>query len=241
MLDPGEARWLREQALDARGVVRPPPHRHLAAVAAAARWSTTPRRGTPRCAGASAGARWARFGEKLRRRADLEHWAAFPPSFDALTDLIAEVGLGRATRRRRCACCRGTCTTRTSPSPTLAGRRRARRPGPPADLLARPQLHPARRSGSASASAGAGWAAGSAARFARHGRVPQPPVDWRTHGRALVRQPAHDADAARTFGPAAAGPGAGGRAGAGSDGWRTVWIRTGPVTTVPPLSSACEP
>src|SRR5690606_11064500 len=27
------------------------------------------------------GPRWARFGEKLRRAADLEHWSAFPESF----------------------------------------------------------------------------------------------------------------------------------------------------------------
>jgi len=40
------------------------------------------------------GARWARFGEDLRRRADLEHWAAFPESFDALAELIAEAGTG---------------------------------------------------------------------------------------------------------------------------------------------------
>lgn len=40
------------------------------------------------------GARWARFGEDLRRKADLEHWAAFPESFAALADLIAEVGSG---------------------------------------------------------------------------------------------------------------------------------------------------
>ncbi|MEV0218098.1 alkaline phosphatase D family protein [Streptomyces sp. NPDC050704] len=40
------------------------------------------------------GARWARFGEDLRRRADLEHWAAFPASFDALAELIAEAGSG---------------------------------------------------------------------------------------------------------------------------------------------------
>ncbi|MFF3753756.1 alkaline phosphatase D family protein [Streptomyces sp. NPDC002018] len=40
------------------------------------------------------GPRWARFGEKLRRAADLEHWAAFPDSFGALAALIAEAGSG---------------------------------------------------------------------------------------------------------------------------------------------------
>ena len=38
------------------------------------------------------GPRRARFGEWLRRAADLEHWAAFRESFDALADLIAAVG-----------------------------------------------------------------------------------------------------------------------------------------------------
>jgi phosphodiesterase/alkaline phosphatase D-like protein len=37
------------------------------------------------------GARVARFGEWLRRAADLEHWAAFRRSFDRLADMIAEV------------------------------------------------------------------------------------------------------------------------------------------------------
>ena len=46
------------------------------------------------CAGAR-GARWVRFGEKLRQRADLEHWAAFPGSFRALTELIERVGTGQ--------------------------------------------------------------------------------------------------------------------------------------------------
>ncbi|MFI0034471.1 alkaline phosphatase D family protein [Streptomyces mutabilis] len=45
------------------------------------------------CAG-ERGARWARLGERIRRGADLEHWAAFPSSFDALADLIAEAGTG---------------------------------------------------------------------------------------------------------------------------------------------------
>ncbi|MFJ9028667.1 alkaline phosphatase D family protein [Streptomyces sp. NPDC102274] len=40
------------------------------------------------------GPRWARFGERLRRAADLEHWAAFPDSFEELAALIAEAGSG---------------------------------------------------------------------------------------------------------------------------------------------------
>jgi hypothetical protein len=38
------------------------------------------------------GKRLARFGEWLRRAADLEHWAAFRASFDGLGDLITSVG-----------------------------------------------------------------------------------------------------------------------------------------------------
>ncbi|MGW0334827.1 alkaline phosphatase D family protein [Streptomyces sp. NPDC003011] len=93
MLDPGEARWLREQALEAPesydhlliGTSLPWLLPHLVHDAEA--WNATLCRGDK-------GARWARFGEKLRRGADLEHWAAFPSSFDALAELIAEVGTG---------------------------------------------------------------------------------------------------------------------------------------------------
>ncbi len=46
------------------------------------------------CAGAW-GARAARFGERVRQGADLEHWAAFDDSFRAMTGLLADVGAGR--------------------------------------------------------------------------------------------------------------------------------------------------
>jgi hypothetical protein len=45
------------------------------------------------CAG-SRGPLAARVGEKIRRAADLEHWAAFRRSFDRLSDLLARVGRG---------------------------------------------------------------------------------------------------------------------------------------------------
>ncbi|MGW3628711.1 alkaline phosphatase D family protein [Streptomyces sp. NPDC005122] len=93
MLDPGEARWLREQALDAPGsydhlligTSLPWLLPHLVHEAEA--WDAALCRG-------ERGTRWARFGEKLRRGADLEHWAAFPASFDALAGLLAEAGSG---------------------------------------------------------------------------------------------------------------------------------------------------
>ncbi|MER6631568.1 alkaline phosphatase D family protein [Streptomyces sp. NPDC000987] len=97
MLHPGEARWLREQVLDGRedgrdaydhlllGTSLPWLLPHLVHDAEA--WSSALCRG-------DRGARWARIGERLRQAADLEHWAAFPASFDALCGLIAETGSG---------------------------------------------------------------------------------------------------------------------------------------------------
>lgn len=93
ILDPGEARWLREQALDAPGSVDhlligtslpwllPPLVHH------AESWNAAMCRG-------ERGPRWSRFGERLRRLADLEHWSAFPSSFEELSRLIAQVGSG---------------------------------------------------------------------------------------------------------------------------------------------------
>ncbi|MFJ7049724.1 alkaline phosphatase D family protein [Streptomyces sp. NPDC101112] len=93
MLDPGEAAWLREQALDDPGscdhlligTSLPWLLPHL--VHGAEAWNAA------LCQGVR-GERWARFGEKVRRAADLEHWAAFPESFEALTALTAEAGSG---------------------------------------------------------------------------------------------------------------------------------------------------
>ncbi|MFF9017253.1 alkaline phosphatase D family protein [Streptomyces sp. NPDC014870] len=96
MLDPDEATWVREQALADRGS-----YDHLL-VGTSLPWLMPPlihdaeawnaalcrgERGGP-------GGRWARFAEDLRQRADLEHWAAFPSSFEALTRLLAEAGSG---------------------------------------------------------------------------------------------------------------------------------------------------
>ncbi|WP_055598548.1 alkaline phosphatase D family protein [Streptomyces aureus] len=91
MLDAEEASWLRAQAFDDPGGVDHlligtslpwllPPMVHFAEG-----WHAALCRG-------ERGPRWARFGEWLRRRADLEHWAAFSASFGRLTDTVAEVG-----------------------------------------------------------------------------------------------------------------------------------------------------
>ncbi|MFE9385640.1 alkaline phosphatase D family protein [Streptomyces sp. NPDC007025] len=91
MLDDEELDWLHEQVLDGGpgavdhlvlGTSLPwllPP-----AVHGLESWNNA------LCSGAR-GPRWARFSEKLRQRADLEHWAAFPRSFRALTELIERV------------------------------------------------------------------------------------------------------------------------------------------------------
>ncbi|WP_217167516.1 alkaline phosphatase D family protein [Streptomyces sp. AC512_CC834] len=97
MLDPGEAAWLREQILDGRDEERDS-YDHLL-IGTSLPWllphlvHDVETWNAAMCGG-ERGARWARRGERIRRGADLEHWAAFPSSFDALADLIAEAGSG---------------------------------------------------------------------------------------------------------------------------------------------------
>ncbi|MFB6776432.1 alkaline phosphatase D family protein [Streptomyces sp. NPDC056352] len=96
MLDAEEARWVREEAL-----ADPGSYDHLLIgtslpwllpplVHDAEQWDAALCRGER----GGLGGRWARFGENLRRRSDLEHWAAFPASFRRLTELIREAGSG---------------------------------------------------------------------------------------------------------------------------------------------------
>ncbi|WP_066948845.1 alkaline phosphatase D family protein [Streptomyces lushanensis] len=121
MLDEGEERWLRDQVMAGRDAaarpagrpdepVRPTaeqpaqrpsgqgPYDHLL-IGTSLPWLLPPfihdveSWDSALCRG-ERGPRWARFGEKLRRAADLEHWAAFPESFDGLSALIAEAGGG---------------------------------------------------------------------------------------------------------------------------------------------------
>jgi phosphodiesterase/alkaline phosphatase D-like protein len=53
------------------------------------------------CAGAS-GDRMARFGEKMREAADLEHWAAFRTSFDWLAGTLEKVARGESAPATIC-------------------------------------------------------------------------------------------------------------------------------------------
>ncbi|MFF3320481.1 alkaline phosphatase D family protein [Streptomyces sp. NPDC003035] len=96
MQDEAEAAWVRDQALADRGSYDHllvgtslpwllPPLLHDAET-----WSAALCRGER----GGPGGRWARLAEGLRQRADLEHWAAFPSSFEALTRLLAEAGSG---------------------------------------------------------------------------------------------------------------------------------------------------
>ncbi|MFJ8583748.1 alkaline phosphatase D family protein [Streptomyces sp. NPDC093595] len=93
MQDEAEERWMREEALADRascdhlliGTSLPwllPPLMHDAEA-----WNAALCRG-------ERGARWARVSEAVRRKADLEHWSAFPESFDRLARLLAEAGGG---------------------------------------------------------------------------------------------------------------------------------------------------
>ncbi|MFJ2212625.1 alkaline phosphatase D family protein [Streptomyces sp. NPDC101062] len=101
MLDEDEARWVREQALADRDA-----YDHLL-IGTSLPWLLPPfihdveSWDAALCRG-ERGPRWARFGERLRRAADLEHWAAFPDSFEELASLIAEVGEGAAAPATVC-------------------------------------------------------------------------------------------------------------------------------------------
>nr|WSZ95794.1 hypothetical protein OH820_09130 [Streptomyces sp. NBC_00857] len=97
MLNEGEARWVGDQVLDGRGSMEGP-YDHLL-IGTSLPWLLPPfihdleSWNSALCHG-ERGPRWARFGERLRRAADLEHWAAFPDSFEELAALIAEAGSG---------------------------------------------------------------------------------------------------------------------------------------------------
>ncbi|MGW1748002.1 alkaline phosphatase D family protein [Streptomyces sp. NPDC002092] len=178
MLAPGETEWLREQALTERGsydhlligTSLPWLLPHLVHDAEA--WNAALCRG-------ERGARWARFGEDLRRRADLEHWAAFPASFAALTGLIAQAGSG-AEAPATVLVLSGDVHHAYVAEPVWPSA------APNARVL---QLtcSPVHNSVPLSIRIGFrfGWSAAARAlgrRFARHGRCERPPVGWRKKG-----------------------------------------------------------
>ncbi|GLF93904.1 alkaline phosphatase D family protein [Streptomyces yaizuensis] len=96
MLGPAEERWLDEQTPAARGS-----YDHLL-IGTSLPWLLPPLAhdlegwDAALCRGARGGpdGSWARLGEWLRRRFDLEHWSAFPVSFARLARLIARAGGG---------------------------------------------------------------------------------------------------------------------------------------------------
>jgi hypothetical protein len=91
MLGDSEAKWIAEQLdgepLDHLVLVSSLPWLLPRAVHDLESWDEA------LCAG-SRGDRMARFGEKVREGADLEHWAAFRASFDWLSSVIAEAARG---------------------------------------------------------------------------------------------------------------------------------------------------
>ena len=179
MLDPGEAAWLREQALDARdsydhlliGTSLPWLLPHL--VHHAESWNAALCRG-------ERGPRWAKFGEDLRRKADLEHWAAFPSSFEALGELLAEAGTGPQAPATVCVLSGDVHHAYIAEAAWPDGRT------PDARVL---QLtcSPVHNSIPLYIRLGFrfGWSAVARAlgrRFARHGRCGRPSVSWRKTG-----------------------------------------------------------
>ncbi|MFI8945528.1 alkaline phosphatase D family protein [Streptomyces sp. NPDC053750] len=178
MLDPGEAAWLREQVLQERdsydhlliGTSLPWLLPHL--VHDVETWNASLCRG-------ERGARWARLGEKIRRGADLEHWSAFPSSFDALADLIAEAGTGPGAPAT-VSVLSGDVHHAYVAEPSWPGRT-------PDARVAQLTCSPVHNSVPLSIRLGFrfGWSALARAlgrRIARHGRCAPPVVRWRKTG-----------------------------------------------------------
>lgn len=188
MLNPGEAEWLRTEALDTPGsydhlligTSLPWLLPHL--VHDAESWSAALCRG-------ERGDRWARFGEKLRQGADLEHWAAFPASFEALTRLVAEVGAGPDAPATVLVLSgdvhHAYIAEPTWPTPGTAGTPDA--PGAPDARVLQLTCSPVHNSIPLSIRLGFrfGWSGTGRALgrwFGRHGRGERPSIDWRRTG-----------------------------------------------------------
>ncbi|MFG2577748.1 alkaline phosphatase D family protein [Streptomyces malaysiensis] len=132
--------------------------------------------------GGRRGGRWARIGEDLRQRGDLEHWAAFPESFDALTDTIAAVG-GAPGAPATINVLSGDVHHAYVATPDWS-----RWPSrPPRSQVRQLTCSPVHNSIYASIRLGFrfGWSAAGRALgrvFKRHGRVPHSPLSWHKTG-----------------------------------------------------------
>ncbi|MFG2962099.1 alkaline phosphatase D family protein [Streptomyces sp. NPDC048288] len=179
MLDPGEAEWLREQALADResydhllvGTSLPWLLPHL--IHDVETWDAALCRG-------ERGARWAEFGERLRRAADLEHWAAFPASFAELADLFARTGSGPEAPATICVLSGDVHHAYIAEPSWPAG-------APLDSRVLQLTCSPVHNSVPATIRAGFrfGWSALArflGRRFARHGGCARPPVTWRKRG-----------------------------------------------------------
>ncbi|MFF9782606.1 Phosphodiesterase/alkaline phosphatase D [Streptomyces sp. SceaMP-e96] len=180
MLDKTEGEWLRQAVLDGRGS-----YDHLLLgsslpwllphlIHAGEGWNAA------LCAG-ERGPRWARRSERLRQRADLEHWSAFPGSFTALTELIAEAGSGAHAPATVCVLS-GDVHHAYVAEPHWRGA------GPhPASRVLQLTCSPVHNSipGSLQAGFRFGWSRSGrwlGKLLARHGRLPRPAVKWRRTG-----------------------------------------------------------
>ncbi|WP_217551591.1 alkaline phosphatase D family protein [Streptomyces sp. GbtcB6] len=179
MLDPGEAEWLREQALEGResydhllvGTSLPWLLPHL--IHDVENWDAALCRG-------ERGARWAEFGERLRRAADLEHWAAFPESFAELTALFARTGSGPGAPASICVLSGDVHHAYVAEPAWPAG-------AAPDSRVLQLTCSPVHNSVPPTIRVGFrfGWSALArflGRRFARHGRCARPPVTWRKRG-----------------------------------------------------------
>ncbi|MFI0819627.1 alkaline phosphatase D family protein [Streptomyces sp. NPDC021098] len=180
MVEPKELAWVRQQALDGAGS-----YDHLLIgsslpwllphfVHDVEAWNAS-------VCGGRRGARWARIGEDLRQRGDLEHWAAFPESFDALTDLIAEVGEGPGAPAT-ISVLSGDVHHAYIAEPDWS-----RWPRRPVSEVRQLTCSPVHNSIHASIRLGFrfGWSRAGRALgrfFTRHGRVPAPRLRWRKTG-----------------------------------------------------------
>ncbi len=178
MLDPEEAAWVREQILDGRGS-----YDHLL-IGTSLPWllphlvHDVEAWNAAMCGG-ERGERWAERGERIRRGADLEHWAAFPSSFDALGDLIAEAGSGPEAPAT-VSVLSGDVHHAYIAEPSWPGRA-------PDARVAQLTCSPVHNSVPLSMRLGFrfGWSALARAlgrRIARHGRCAPPAVSWRRTG-----------------------------------------------------------